>query len=387
MLRLLAALLWAAPGASLATTVVIQTALGDMQVELFDTAAPLTVANFLAYAKSGAYAGSVFHRSVPGFIIQGGGFKDTLAAIASSPPVANEFKASNLRGTIAMAKLGSNPNSATNQWFINLANNAANLDAQNGGFTVFGQVLGNGMQVADAIAALSRVNAGGAFTDLPVTSVPADNVLRRENLVLVKAVAVLPAAATPLVLGWNLIGSGTAVPIYLPASFGDTSKVASVWKWVAASGKWAFYTPLLTGQTLTDYAADKGYEVLTSVAGGEGFWVNAKVAFSAPLPQGAPVLSTSFQNLTSGFNLIATGDNKTPSQFNIALGPTPLAEGVIPLNLTTLWAWDAAQSNWYFYAPSLDKSGGLTAFIVSKSYLDFGARVLDPATGFWVNRP
>jgi len=66
---------------------------------------------------------------------------------------------------------------------------------------------------------------------------------------------------------------------------------------------------------------------------------------------------------------------------------TPPAAGEIPINLTTLWTWDAALANWYFYAPSLDKSGGLAAYITSKNYLDFGTRVLDPTTGFWVNKP
>ncbi|MSP98478.1 MAG: hypothetical protein EXR29_14925 [Betaproteobacteria bacterium] len=87
------------------------------------------------------------------------------------------------------------------------------------------------------------------------------------------------------------------------------------------------------------------------------------------------------------YRLIATGDNKTPTQFNIALSTTPPAAGVIPLDITKLWAWDAAQSRWFFYSPSLEKSGELPAYIASRSYLDFGTRVLDPATGFWVNKP
>ena len=81
----------------------------------------------------------------------------------------------------------------------------------------------------------------------------------------------------------------------------------------------------------------------------------------------------------SGWNLIATGDGKTPSQFNaIVAAATPL---------TTLWAWDAGQSNWYFYAPSLEKTGGLANYITSKSYLNFGSSVLGPTTGFWANKP
>lgn len=151
----------------------MQTALGDIGIELFDSAAPLTVANFMNYVNSGAYANSFIHRSVPGFIIQGGGYTwngSIPVAIAQNPPVVNEFdpSRSNVRGTIAMAKLSGDPNSATSQWFFNLADNSANLDYQNGGFTVFGQVIGNGMDVVDAIAALPVYNVGGAFTNLPL---------------------------------------------------------------------------------------------------------------------------------------------------------------------------------------------------------------------------
>lgn len=88
-----------------------------------------------------------------------------------------------------------------------------------------------------------------------------------------------------------------------------------------------------------------------------------------------------------GFNLIAVEESPSPRAFNKALSLTPPATGVIPLNLTTLWAWDSVKSKWYFFAPSLERSGGLAAYVASKSYLDFGARLLDPATGFWVDKP
>ena len=162
-----------------AATVTFQTSFGSFDVELFDDVAPATVANFLNYVNRGDYRDSIFHRSVPGFIVQGGGFKTDFSRVNQVGPVVNEFQRSNVRGTIAMAKLGGDPNSATNQWFFNLANNSANLDNQNGGFTVFGQVLGNGMAILDQIAALPRFNfsqitAAGpnrdAFTDLPLSN-------------------------------------------------------------------------------------------------------------------------------------------------------------------------------------------------------------------------
>jgi cyclophilin family peptidyl-prolyl cis-trans isomerase len=168
---------------------------GLTQVLLFDQAgagAPFTVQNFRNYVNDGDYSNSIIHRSVPGFVVQGGGFtvnnlSSVLAqtpnsgaaavkVIPTDPPVLNEFSASrsNLRGTIAMAKLGNDPNSATNQWFFNLANNAANLDNQNGGFTVFGQVLSaTDLAPLDAIAAVPQFDGRSffgqtAFSDLPL---------------------------------------------------------------------------------------------------------------------------------------------------------------------------------------------------------------------------
>jgi peptidyl-prolyl cis-trans isomerase A (cyclophilin A) len=172
-----------------ATSVIMETPLGNIEIELFDDAAPGTVENFLNYVNDGDYEDSFMHRSVPGFVIQGGGFTfDAGQAfpIPADPPIENEFKLSNIRGTIAMAKLGGDPDSATSQWFINLADNSASLDGddgQGGGFfTVFGQVIGDGMEVADAIAALSRVDAGGAFGQLPVIDF-SGGTLQPENMV------------------------------------------------------------------------------------------------------------------------------------------------------------------------------------------------------------
>ena len=148
--------------------------MGQFCIELFDTQTPVTTANFFQYIHSDAYTNGIFHRSVPGFVIQGGGFKiidgtsgKSLAAVNTFSPIVNEFKISNTRGTVAMAKLGSDPNSATSQWFVNLADNSANLDHQNGGFTVFGRVLFDGMTVFDAIAKLKIANLGGSLNATP----------------------------------------------------------------------------------------------------------------------------------------------------------------------------------------------------------------------------
>ncbi|MDP5033178.1 peptidylprolyl isomerase [Paraglaciecola sp.] len=189
-----------------ATVVEIRTSLGNVQVNLFDNTTPQTVSNFLSYVNSGAYANNVVHRVEPGFVVQAGGFSYTgdfpLDNVATGTPAQNEPKLSNVRGTIAMAKQGGNVNSATSQWFFNLDNNSANLDVQNGGFTVFGQVLGDGMQIVDAIAALNRFNLGGAATSMPLrnyTSADADNEVEitEANLVLISDVVVIdPAVST-----------------------------------------------------------------------------------------------------------------------------------------------------------------------------------------------
>lgn len=151
----------------------VATPYGIFSMELLEQDAPLTVANFRAYVQDGAYRNALFHRSVPGFVIQTGGFSASLppVTVKTRPPVTNEFRVSNTRGTVAMAKLGGNPNSATSQWFINLGDNRANLDNQNGGFTVFARVLGNGMKVVDALAAVPSYNAGGDFSQIPLRGI------------------------------------------------------------------------------------------------------------------------------------------------------------------------------------------------------------------------
>ncbi len=212
----------------------------------------------------------------------------------------------------------------------------------------------------------------------------------------IAATATTQTAAGPtlnLVSGWNLVGNSVNVPGSVSTTFGNAANVSTVWKWVATSSKWAFYSPALADGGAA-YAASKGYDFLTVINGGEGFWVNAKAAFTVQLPAGTSVLTSDFADqltppnkLPTGWSLIAIGDNKTPSNFNKALGITPPAQGVIPVNITTLWAWDSTAANWYFYAPVLDSAGTLQSYITSKNYLDFGVKTLTPTTGFWVNKP
>lgn len=184
-------------GTAQATIVQFETAFGNFEVNLYDQTTPQTVANFLTYINDGAYTNSIIHRSVPGFIIQGGGFTFNTWPTTSITPnaaVVNEPVLSNVRGTIAMAKLGNDPNSATNQWFFNLANNSANLDFQNDGFTVFGEVTGDGMAIIDQIAALDRFNFGGALTDLPLQNYSGSGNPEESNLVIISNISIIEAA-------------------------------------------------------------------------------------------------------------------------------------------------------------------------------------------------
>ncbi|MDG1122605.1 MAG: peptidylprolyl isomerase [Glaciecola sp.] len=183
-----------------ATVVEVRTVAGDFQINLFDETTPQNVENLLSYINAGAYSNNVVHRSVPGFIVQMGGFQYGNAfppdAIPTGAGVTNEPVLSNLRGTVAMAKLAGNPDSATSQFFINLSDNSANLDAQNGGFTVLGQVIGDGMEVVDAIAAMSRFNFGGAFAEIPLRDYASTNTEQPtdDNLVIITDVVVIDAA-------------------------------------------------------------------------------------------------------------------------------------------------------------------------------------------------
>jgi cyclophilin family peptidyl-prolyl cis-trans isomerase len=179
--------LLALPVMATADTVLVETPQGNIEIELLTEDAPNTVANFLNYIDSGKYTNSFIHRSIPGFVIQGGGFTfngSNAPGIIPFASVENEFKVSNTRGTVAMAKLSDQPDSATSQWFINLADNSESLDNQNGGFTVFARVIGNGMEVADAINQLEIIDASGSFTNLPVIDYQTGNFLTEANLVM-----------------------------------------------------------------------------------------------------------------------------------------------------------------------------------------------------------
>jgi peptidyl-prolyl cis-trans isomerase A (cyclophilin A) len=206
-----------------ATIVEFDTVMGPIQVNLYDQTTPKTVENFLAYVSAGDYSNSIFHRSIPGFVVQGGGFiynnSPTLDSVSANAAVINEPVYSNVRGTIAMAKLEGNANSATNQFYFNLVDNntigdSLALDNQNGGFTVFGQVIGDGMAVVDAMAALPRT---ADFGGLPLRNYPpadtTDFVLTDEHFVIINNIDIIDAATdTAEALNRPLTNRGKSVP-------------------------------------------------------------------------------------------------------------------------------------------------------------------------------
>jgi len=176
---------------------IFDTSLGTIPVLLTPSTTPKTVANFLNYVNEGAYTNTIVHRSVPGFIWQAGGYQlsssNSVTPITANPAVQNEFGASNTRGTIAMAKLGNDPNSATSQFFFNESDdNASNLDNQNGGFTVFGNVVGSaGLAVMDAIAAVpvpSPAPLSSPLDQIPLQNYTTGTSVQTSNLVLIKDV-------------------------------------------------------------------------------------------------------------------------------------------------------------------------------------------------------
>ena len=151
-------------------TVKLATTMGDIVIELNENKAPVTTENFLNYVRDGFYDGTIFHRVIPNFMIQGGGFNDQMMQKMTQDPVNNEADngLTNDRGTIAMART-QDPDSATAQFFINHNDNAflnhTSPDVQGWGYCVFGKVT-EGMDVVDAIAAVSTTNRSG-HSDVP----------------------------------------------------------------------------------------------------------------------------------------------------------------------------------------------------------------------------
>ena len=230
-----------------------QSVLGDFDVLLNPVAAPISVANFTAYANRGAYDTTVVHRSTtynPAEIqiVQGGGFKlsgNSIDPLVTDPPIPLEGGLANARGTLAMAR-STNPNSATTQWFLNLADNTG-LDLN---YAVFGRVLGPGISVVDAIGGVDVYDAspslGPVFTELPLFNPE----LIVGNLVLIESVRVAPFAIT------NFTRSGNTAELRWQAL--STNTPIRVERSTDLSGPWtAIATNLISG-SFTDTNAPSG---------------------------------------------------------------------------------------------------------------------------------
>jgi cyclophilin family peptidyl-prolyl cis-trans isomerase len=166
------------PPAAARPEVLLVTNKGSIVIELFADAAPESVANFLGYVDDGHFSGTIFHRVIIGFMVQGGGFTPDMVAKPTRPPITNEAGNGlrNARGTLAMARTN-DVNSATSQFFINLVDNTfLNGDGVTGGYAVFGRVK-TGMEVVDAISLVDTARSG-THDDVPVTPVIIERVTR-----------------------------------------------------------------------------------------------------------------------------------------------------------------------------------------------------------------
>ncbi len=222
--------------------ITIKTNMGDINVQLLSNDAPLNVANFLSYVNAGAYNNSFFHRSVQSgiYIVQGGGYAWTSSgpvAINQNGAVQNEFKDSNIRGTLAMALLSGQPNSATNEFFFNNQDNSAQLDStSNGPFTVFAKVADQAsLQVMDQIALVPTYDLTGlgsaysAFNQIPLQSYTSGSPLVVGNLVIITAIVQNggTATATPSIASHGVImasafgGYRTAAPVAFVEIYGS----------------------------------------------------------------------------------------------------------------------------------------------------------------------
>lgn len=217
----------------------LNTSAGKVDIILYSLATPQTVTNFFAYMTAGRYNNMFFHRSVADvagqlFIVQGGGYcyspGTNFTRVEKYPAVPNEPGISNLAGSVAMAKVGGDPNSATSEFFVNIDNaNAPNLDSQNGGFTVFGRVATPGMTVMSAVNALPVKNYSviigpdtQPLTDVPVTTATSAIQIEPQYLVKVTSLSKPPILtykvvtadskiATAKLLGKNITITGVAI--------------------------------------------------------------------------------------------------------------------------------------------------------------------------------
>lgn len=209
-----------ATAALYAQTVRFDTSLGGIDVILNPSTAPNTVANFMTYVNAGSYNKTIIHRVIPSFVVQGGGYivKSHLPFFfPPNAPIANEYKASNVRGTIAMALAGADINSAQDEWFFNQADNSSTLDSQS--FTVFGNVANDAsLYVLDTIAAVPTytltITANNSLSNLPLLNYTANKIVQDSNYLYVNSIApIIPADTAPGVVNAATFAANTSAGI------------------------------------------------------------------------------------------------------------------------------------------------------------------------------
>lgn len=227
----------------------------SVYIRLFEDTAPLTVANFLSYvnnttANGGNYNNMFFNRLATGFVLQGGGFSfDPLVGsfsydsinstyngglqnIATDDPVDNEYSRANTYGTISMAKFPGDPNSATNEWFVNLADNTDILGPlQNQGFTVFAEVLGNGMTIFEEINTIpaydKSLDVNSAFASLPLVSY-SSGPITQENLVSVNSIVEIATITSDLDFGLHLLSANPTLNLTITNKTPSSLNIGSI---------------------------------------------------------------------------------------------------------------------------------------------------------------
>jgi cyclophilin family peptidyl-prolyl cis-trans isomerase len=274
------------------------TVLGNFNVEMFGNDAPTSVSNFLIYAAAGTYTNTLIHRFAAlganngNRIVQGGGYDTAGNSVPKLAPIALEYKLPNTRGTIAMAR-STDLNSATSEWFFNVDDNTTALgQANNGGYAVFGRVLGTGMtDVVDKIAAVPTFNAGGAFTNIPLRDVQSgQTTIQPQNLIIVNSVKVAnvypnSANGAPAVIAFSVSSSNPAV---VTASLSDAALTL---------------TPVAGGTaTVTVTATDTNGNTATGTVN-----VSVAGANAAPTIAQQPASKTIAQGGTVVFSVTATG--------------------------------------------------------------------------------
>lgn len=320
------------------------TVFGKFNVEMLPAAAPISVANFLGYVGRGDYTNTIIHRSIASFVIQGGGVYavNSLAPVPPQAPIVLEYNLPNARGTVAMAR-GDAADSATCEWFINTVDNTTLLDQSNkGGYAVFGRVVGTGMTVVDALAAVPAYNMTGygfPHTHLPLINGRAEV----ESLVVVRtisSISIFPTGSGSAAISFTLVSSNPSVAT-LALNGSDLSVIP------AAPGT---TTVTVTATDANGNAATRAFELTVigpdPIAQTITFAALADVAFSA-----TPI------------SLVASASSGLAVTFSVVSGPATIdgstltLDAVGPVTVRATQAGNAA----YLAAPVVERTFSVTS--------------------------